>query len=221
MSMDVRTDDAVLGRLTPSARSFVCSQGVRMEPRLLEQHREAWIGHGVPVEVVDRAVEFQRLWGGLVQPPGPFYDGGPRYFDVGGFERSEDGEWLFEVGPSRTAVPYGFMIGPGGAFGIATTRRVPLHGTIEGWIESLSLAHDAFVYAERITRYTGVRVETIDFTELEPIEVVAGVTDSWWRGDGVLVACSSGEAEALDAPQSRVALRFTGDLNWLANRGVP
>ncbi|MEU5156620.1 hypothetical protein [Glycomyces sp. NPDC021274] len=169
---------------------------------------------------MDRAVAIQRLWGGLVLPPGPFYDGGARYFDVGGFERSESGEWLFEIGPSRTAVPYGFMIGPEGAFGIATTRWVPLHGTIEGWIESVSLAHDAFVYAERVTRYTGTRVETIDFTELEPIEVIAGITDRWWRGDDVLVARSSGEAEAFDAPQSRVALRFTGDLNWLANRGV-
>lgn len=220
MFIDVRSDDAALGRLTPSARSFVYSHGVRTEPRLLDQYREDWIGHGIPVDVVDRAVAIQRLWGGLVLPPGPFYDGGARYFDVGGFERSESGEWLFEIGPSRTAVPYGFMIGPEGAFGIATTRWVPLHGTIEGWIESVSLAHDAFVYAERVTRYTGTRVETIDFTELEPIEVIAGITDRWWRGDDVLVARSSGEAEAFDAPQSRVALRFTGDLNWLANRGV-
>ncbi|HEX2143505.1 MAG TPA: hypothetical protein VHG10_03255 [Glycomyces sp.] len=218
--MDVRSDDAVLGWLTPSARRFVCSHGARTKPRRLDQFREAWLGHGIPAEAVNRAVEFQSLWGGLVLPPGPFYDGGPKYFDVGGFECSESGEWLFEVGPSRTAVPYGFVIGPDGAFGIADSRWVPLHRSIEGWIEALSLAHDAFEYAEQVTRYTNACVETIDLTDLETVEVVGGVTDRWWRGDGVLVASCSGEAEAFDAPQSRVALRFTGDLDWLAGRGV-
>jgi hypothetical protein len=213
--MDVRSDDAVLGRLSPHARGFVYSHGVRTEARRLEQYREGWVEHGIPSAVVERALEFQDLWGGLVLPPGPFYDGGPKYFDVGVFERSERGEWMFEVGPSRAAVPYGFMFGPEGAFGIATTRWVPLHGTIEGWIESLALAHDAFTYAERVTRYSGARVESVDFTALEPVEVVGGITDNWWRGDGVLVACCSGEAEAFDAPQSLVALEFTGDLDWL------
>jgi hypothetical protein len=135
-------------------------------------------------------------------------------------ECTESGEWLFEVGPPATAVPYWFMIGPDGAFGISESRWVPLHGTFEGWIESLALAYDAFMYSEQVTRYSNVRVETIDFTDLEPIEVVEGITDTWWRGKGVLVACCSGEARAFDAPQSRMALRFTGDLDWLADRGV-
>jgi hypothetical protein len=217
--MDVRQDDEVLARLSPSARGFVYTQGVRSNPRQLDGYREDWINSGVPSEVVDRAIEFQRLWGGLALPPGPFYDGGPKYFEVGGFERAETGEWLFEVGPSRTAVPYGFMIGPDGAFGIATTRWVPLHASIEGWIRSLSLAYGAFTYAEQVTWFTSSRVDSIDFAGFDRIEEVEGLVDTWWRGDGVLLASCSGEAEAFDAPQSRVVLRYTGIPGWLLDRG--
>jgi hypothetical protein len=217
--MNVRQDDEVLGRLPPRARGFVYSNGVRTRPRRLDRYREDWISAGVPSEVADRAIEFQRLWGGLALPPGPFYDGGPKYFEVGDFERAETGEWLFEVGPSRTAVPYGFMIGPDGAFGIAATRWVALHTSIEGWIGSLSLAHDAFAYAEQVTRFTNNRVDAIDFTGFDRVEEVEGLVDTWWRGDGVLLASCSGEAEAFEAPQTREVLRYTGVPGWLLDRG--
>ena len=217
--MHVRQDDEALDRLAPSARSFVYSNGVRTSPRELDRYRVDWIEGGAPSELVDRAIEFQRLWGGLALPPGPFYDGGPKYFEVGGFERAETGEWLFEVGPSRTALPYGFMIGPDGAFGIATTRWVALHASIEGWIGSLSLAHDAFTHAEQVTRFRSSRVESIDFTGLDRVEGTEGLVDTWWRGDEVLLASCSGEAEAFEAPQTREVLRYTGVPGWLLDRG--
>src|SRR5690348_3224833 len=47
--------------------------------------------------------------------------------------------WWFEAGLQRTAVPYSFMIGPAGEFGIHAQRWVPLHASIEGWVESLAL----------------------------------------------------------------------------------
>jgi hypothetical protein len=78
----------------------------------------------------------------------------PKYFDAVGLARAETGEWLIEIGPSTTAVPYGFMIGPDGAFGIAATRWVPLHASIEVWIASLALAHEAFADAGQITRFS-------------------------------------------------------------------
>jgi hypothetical protein len=36
----------------------------------------------IPAAEIDRAVAFQRRWGGLVLPPAPQYDGGPRYFGI-------------------------------------------------------------------------------------------------------------------------------------------
>lgn len=218
--MDVRPDDEALERLSPRALSFVRSYGVRLAPRRLDRYREGWGGAGVPSEVIDRALEFQRLWGGLVLPSAPFYDGGPKYFDVIDPVQAETGEWLIEIGPPTTAVPYGFMIGPDGAFGIATTRWVPLHASVEGWIESLALSHDAFVYAENITRFTNAAVDSIDLAGLDRVEEVEGVADTWWRGDGVLIACCFGETEAFDAPQSREVLQYTGVPEWLPGRGA-
>ncbi|GAA1686941.1 hypothetical protein GCM10009830_38070 [Glycomyces endophyticus] len=212
--MDVRSDDEVLDRLTRRARDFVYSFGVRTEPRRLDL--AGWVDAGVPS---GRALEFQRLWGGLVLPPGPFHDGGPKYFDVVDLVRADTGEWLIEIGPSTTAVPYGFVIGPDGAFGIVATGWVPLHASIEGWIESLALSHDAFTFAQQITRFTNTAVDSVDLAGLDRVEEVEGVTDTWWCGGGVLVACSSGEAEAFDAPQTRQVLRYTGVPDWVPGRG--
>ncbi|GID33399.1 hypothetical protein Abr02nite_83820 [Paractinoplanes brasiliensis] len=119
---------------------------------------------GIPAAEIDRTVAFQRRWGGLVLPPAPQYDGGPRYFQADTPDSSPteaaDGSpvpgWWFEAGPQRTAVPYSFMIGPTDEFGIHDGRRwVPLHASIEGWIESLALAHHAANWAKQITKVTG------------------------------------------------------------------
>jgi hypothetical protein len=58
----------------------------------------------------------------------------------------EDG-WLFEAGHQRFSVPWSFMVGPAGEFGIFGARWVPLHASVEGWVESAALAYHASRFA--------------------------------------------------------------------------
>jgi hypothetical protein len=80
--------------------------------------------------------------------------------------------WYFEAGPQRCAVPYAFLIGPDDSFGIAggdDDRWIPLHASIEGWIESLALAYAAADIADTVTRLTGRAVDEIDLTAMQPM----------------------------------------------------
>jgi hypothetical protein len=194
--------------LTQRARSFVRSHCVRVDALDVASLREQWLGFGIPAEEIDRVDTYQRRWGGLVLPPAPMYDGGPRYLNADTPEPSPDDGWWFEAGLQRTAVPYGFMIGPTGEFGIHGDHWVPLHATVEGWVESLALAHHAVSSAHRITRLTGDDVEVVDLDEYELVPEVEGLADSWWRDDDTLIAVYAGEAEAFAAPESRTTIVY-------------
>ncbi|BCJ65676.1 hypothetical protein [Polymorphospora rubra] len=173
--------------LTRRARLVVSAHGVRADVPDVEQYRPRWLELGVPASEISRTAAFQQRWGGLVLPPAPAYDGGPRYFDVdtpdGSPAPTLDGSmmhgWWFEAGPQRTAVPYLFMIGPAGEFGIHAQRWVPLHATIEGWVESLALARHAAKWARQITMVTGDAVDSLGWTGLNQWRRFKG-----WRTTG-------------------------------------
>jgi hypothetical protein len=173
-------------------------------------------------------VAFQRRWGGLVLPPASDHDGGPRYVEVdtpeGSPSETADGGtvqgWWFEAGPQRTAVPYAFMIGPAGEFGIHVQRWVSLHATIEGWIEALALVHHAAMWAKQITKITGKTMDTFERGGFEPVPEVQGLADTWWRGGDSLVAVYSGESVCMGAPAFPTAWIYSGLNEWGLHGGV-
>ncbi|WP_323379763.1 hypothetical protein [Streptomyces alkaliphilus] len=97
---------------------------------------------------------------------------------------------------------------------------MPLHATVEGWVESLALAHHAFLCAKQVTRIVGDEVDGIDANGYEPVREVEGLADTWWRGPDSLVALYTGEATALDFPRGRVALIHSGLDEWGLRGGV-
>jgi hypothetical protein len=151
--------------------------------------RAHWLSHGIPAAVVDRMAAFEVLWGGLLLPPAPHYEGGPKTF--------------------RSNVP--FFIGPLGEFGIEDgRRRAVLHDSVAGWIESLALAHRAGCWASKITKVRGLAVDHLDLSGLEPFSEVAGVSDTWWRGGEKAVAVYRGEAQLFDNTELQVATVYNG-----------
>jgi hypothetical protein len=106
------------------------------------------------------------------------------------------------------------MIGPAGEFGIRADRWVPLHATVEGWVESLAPARHASQWARRITTLTGDDVDAVERDGYEPVAEVRGPADTWWRGADSLVAVYTGEAEALGFPRGRVAVIHAGLDDW-------
>ncbi|WP_194818833.1 hypothetical protein [Nocardia sp. XZ_19_385] len=219
--MILRPDDGVPDGLTSRARSYVGTHGVKLEVQPAEDHRQWWLERGIPAGLVDRMTAYQKKWGGLHLPPAPQYDGGPRFFYPDSPETDNAG-WWFEAGTQRTAVPFMFMIGPSGEFGIQADRAgwVPLHSSIEGWVESLALAHHASTWARQITRLVGDELDGIDFDNYEPVREVVGLADTWWRGSDSLAALYTGEAEGLDFPRARVALIYSGLDKWGLHGGV-
>ncbi|WP_431038871.1 hypothetical protein ACQYWQ_29565 [Streptomyces sp. P6-2-1] len=217
--MTNRLIDRAPGGLTSRARLFVATHGVRLDVRPVEGNRQWWRERGVPTEVVDRMAAYQDRWGGVVLPPAPEYDGGPRYFDPDVPEADGSG-WWFEAGTQRTAVPYSFLIAPDGAFGIQAERWAPLHASVDGWVEALALAQHAAAHAKRITRFTGDEAEGVALDDCEPVREVQGLADTWWRGPDRLVAVHRGEAVALDFPRGRVARVYSGLDDWGLYGGV-
>jgi hypothetical protein len=214
--------------LTRRARSFVSSDGVRADLPDAEQHRSFWEERGIPVTEIDRVVAFQRRWGGLVLPPAPEHDGGPRYFDVDtpdcspatAMNGSVVNGWWFEAGSQRTAVPYLFMIGPAGEFGIHAQRWVPLHASVEGWIEALALAHHARRWAKQIRKVTGEAVDALNLDDFQPVPEVQGLADNWWRGTDSLIAIYVGDGACEGAPDFRTAWVYSGLDEWGLYGGV-
>ncbi|NYV74044.1 hypothetical protein [Streptomyces sp. UH6] len=200
--------------LTRRAQVYVASHGVRVAREDLGRHREAWLEHGVPAAEVDRAVAFQDLWGGLALPPAPFYESGPRVLGADVPEGTATDGWWIPAGDCRVSMAYGFMIGPGGEFGIHGHRWAPLHGSTEGWVESLALADHAGRRAGTVTRVTGEAVDSLDLDGYEPVPEVRGMTDTWWRGEDSLIALYRGEAVALDAPGCLEAHVYGGLDAW-------
>jgi hypothetical protein len=212
--MERHLSNAVLGGLTRRARSFVTGHGIRIDVPPIGRLAEQWLALGVPSVEIDRVKEYQERWGGLVLPPAPHYDGGPRCLDSDLPEGSPDEGWLYPAGTDRCAIPYSFMIGPGGEFGVYGYRWTPLHRTVEGWVESVALAYHASMWAQQVTRVTGDRVDDVALDGFEPVEEVKGMTDTWWRGSDSLVALYAGEAECLSAPSSRTALIYSDLDRW-------
>ncbi|MET8752254.1 hypothetical protein ABZW32_19470 [Streptomyces sp. NPDC004667] len=162
---------------------------------------------------IDRVAAFEATWGGLGLPPSPHYDGGPRTLS-GDVPEGPDPDWHFGAGAQRTALPYSFMIGPGGEFGLHADGWVPLHSTVEGWVEALALAEHARSCAHTITTVTRDAVDELDLTGFEPVPEVAGLADTWWLGPDSLVAVYRGEAEVMHAPQCRTATIYAGLDSW-------
>lgn len=208
MNLDLYND--VPDGLTLTARTFVSSHGIKVDTKSIEEHRGWWLEREIPAAVVDRMAAFQQRWGGLVLPPGPQYEGGPKYFHPDVPEGSPSGGWLFEAGDQRTSVPYSFMIGPADEFGIHGDQWTPLHASVEGWVESLALAHHASLRAKQITKVTGDDVDSIALADYEPVREVQGLADTWWRGADSLVAIYSGKAKCLSFPAARTAWIYSG-----------
>lgn len=106
------------------------------------------------------------------------------------------------------------MIGPRGEFGVYGERWAPLHSTIEGWVESVALAHHAALWAKTVTKVTGADVEAIRLDGYEAVAEVVGLADTWWRGGDSLVAMYTGEAECMATPQCRTAIIYSGLDSW-------
>ncbi|MEV6994483.1 hypothetical protein AB0N87_35790 [Streptomyces sp. NPDC093228] len=206
--------------LTRRARYLIHMHGLRLQPSVeVEESRGRWLELGIPESTIDRVAAFGQRWGGLALPPTPMYDGGPRYFCPDTPEGSESEGWTFEAGPQRSAVPFSFMIGPEGEFGIQMDRFVPLHRSVEGWVESVALARHAATWAKQITKLTGDEVEGLALDGFEPVPEVSGVADTWWRGTDSLVAIYRGAAECLHFPKARTALVYSGLDDWGLNGG--
>ncbi|WP_433184851.1 hypothetical protein [Actinoallomurus sp. CA-150999] len=218
MNLDLIND--VPEGLTLRARSFVSAHGIKVDVRPVEDHRQWWLEREIPAAVIDRMAAYQERWGGLLLPPASKYDGGPKYFNPDVPEGSSSEGWWFEAGLQRTAVPYAFMIGPSGEFGIHGDRWTPLHATVEGWVESLALARHASMWAKQITKVTGDDVDGVVLDAYEPVREVMGLADTWWRGTDSLVAIYSGEAECLSFPRARTAFIYSGLDEWGLRGGV-
>ncbi|MEU8465107.1 hypothetical protein [Streptomyces sp. NPDC029003] len=202
--------------LTRGAEYFIRLHGHWTGQTDLEQHRARWADHGIPEAQIDRVVAYEKVWGGLALPPSPHYDGGPRTLS-GNVPEGPAPDWHFEAGPQRCAVPYSFMIGPGGEFGLHAGDWVPLHASIEGWVEALALTDHARRCARTTTTLTGDEVDDLNLDGFEPVPAVAGLTDTWWRGTDSLIAIYRGEAELMHAPRCRTATIYAGLNEWGQN----
>ncbi|PXX55617.1 hypothetical protein DFR70_12186 [Nocardia tenerifensis] len=197
-------------RLTRRGEWFVSAQCVRVESPSLEKLRGQWLEFGIPATQVARVLDFQRRWGGLVLPPSVDYEGGPKMLwgDMLAEESKRVG-W-FEAGIQRVSMAYDFLIGPAGEFGIDTGRWVPLHASIEGWIESVALAHHASTWAQQLSTIRGDAIDDLPPRDFEPVPEVRGLADMWWRGPDSLIAIHTGEAVGFDQPRLRVARVYGG-----------
>ncbi|MGW5580826.1 hypothetical protein [Micromonospora chokoriensis] len=173
-----------------------------------EQH---WLNHGIPDAVVDRMAAFEATWGGLLLPPAPHYEGGPKVFRSDNPEVDSAGDWWFDAGDQRASVPYGFFISPRGEFGIEDgRRRVVLHESVAGWVESLALVYRAGRWASEITTVRGTAVDRLDLSDLQPFPEVAGAADTWWRSGEKVIATYRGRAHLFNDPELQVATVYDG-----------
>ncbi|MFE2551929.1 hypothetical protein ACFXGI_25735 [Streptomyces sp. NPDC059355] len=200
--------------ITRRAQYFIRIHGHWIGRSDTEQYRARWLEAGVPGVQIDRVSAYEATWGGLALPPSPHYDGGPRTLS-GDVPEESDGEgWCFEAGAQRSALPYSFMIGPRGEFGLHSGGWVPLHASVEGWVEALALADHARRCARTTTTLTGDAVDDLELDGFEAVPEVVGLADTWWRGTDSLIAVYRGEAEVMQAPQCRTATVYAGLDDW-------
>ncbi|WP_406207347.1 hypothetical protein OH807_34615 [Kitasatospora sp. NBC_01560] len=209
-----RDSDDGPGELSRRADRFVRVHGFRAASPGFARHRRHWQERGVPDAEIERAGAFDDRWGGLVLPPAPVYEGGPRMFGPDMLEEAPSGGWWFEAGDQRTSVAFSFQVGPGGEFGIFGHHWVPLHASVEGWVESVAPARHAALRAQQITKVTGPDVAALDLGRHEPVPEVAGLADQWWRGPDSLIAVHTGEAEAFARPGYVSAVVYSGLDDW-------
>lgn len=182
--------------LTRRAASFVRVHGARITTWSSEQHVAHWTQLGRPRPAIDQLVRFQERWGGLALPPAASYEGGPDVLDADDPDMDDDG-LVFSPGYPRCSVPYSYALDDQGRFGLCgSSRWVPLHASIEGWVEALALTYLARETASVVRRLSGeAATEMIDrVAGFSPVAEVAGLADNWWRLPDVLVAVYTGEA---------------------------
>lgn len=63
--------------ITLRARYFIRAHGHWADHADIEQYRARWTEHSIPTAQIDRVASYERVWGGLILPPSPHYDGGP------------------------------------------------------------------------------------------------------------------------------------------------
>lgn len=120
----------------------------------------------------------------------------------------------------RTAVPYSFMISPSGEFGIQAERWAPLHATVEGWVESIALAHHASTGVEQITKLVGDDVDGIELNGYARVREVKGLADTWWRGARLAGSPLQRGGRVARLPQGRIAVICSGLDEWGLRGGV-
>ncbi|WP_155375026.1 hypothetical protein [Catellatospora vulcania] len=198
--------------LTPRARAFLAAHGVRREVWSAEQHRRHWHRYHRPAEAIEHLAAYQGRWGGLELPPSPEYEGGPHVLDADDPTVEEGLGACFTAGRPRAALAYGFMVDGAGRFGIvAGDTWVPLHGSVEGWVESVALRHLADRMPAKVALATGARLDGLpERLRLRPVAEVAGDTDGWWRGEDTLLAIYRGEARLFGNAHYQTAYLYTG-----------
>lgn len=67
-------------------------------------------------------------------------------------DRGTDG-WCFPTGDCRVSIGYGFMIGPGGEFGIDANQWTPLHTSTQPHGQSSFWGHSSRCSAETISEF--------------------------------------------------------------------
>ncbi|UQU67557.1 hypothetical protein COUCH_15345 [Couchioplanes caeruleus] len=183
--------------LSPRAGRFVQIHGVRVPAWTIEQHKHHWMKLGRPADAIEQLIEHQRRWGGLVLPPAVEYEGGPYDLNADDPDCDDDG-LVFNVGRPRCSMPYGFAVDSQGRFGICGSGYpwVPLHASIDGWVESLALVYAARNDARLVRRVTGEEADRLieRLADEPPIATVAGLADNWWQLTEALVSVARGES---------------------------
>jgi len=184
--------------LSLRARRYLAAHAVRGEAPSAEEQRAHWERYQVPAVGVQLATSFQERWGGLTLPATAHYEGGPPCLSADMPMLVDGIGWCIEAGPRRDSVPFGFYVDQAGQLGVGWTRRVPLHASVEAWVEACALEHAAAGW-DLVARRTG---DVADLAAtwiprvgpLTPVPEVRGLADTWWQGDGVMVWICAGEA---------------------------
>lgn len=209
----LRADGTLPQGLTRRAHGFLWHHAAWAATWAPGEVRRHWLAHDVGTVGLDEAEALQSRWGGLCLPPAPQYDGGPLPIEVvyirAGDEFGETGWWT-ECGSQRSALPYSFMVAPGGSFGILEASWVPLHASLDGWIESLALTYALNGRAAHVRRIVGSDRDALDLTNLEVVAEVQGRADTWWRGDDRLIAIYRGEALLFERDEYAIAFVYDG-----------
>lgn len=194
--------------LSPCARRFVQTHGVRVPSSSVEWHLDHWTALGRPEAAIERLLAHQERWGGLALPPSDDYEGGPYDLDAD----DPDAE-LFTVGRPRASVPFAFAVDRQGRFGLCAEGLpwVPLHSSVTGYVESLALTYHARHRAQTVRRLIGAQAEKL-IAELAgpPVAEVAGLADNWWRTDNGYVWVATGEDRLFGGPSRALAVLYEG-----------